>query len=66
MYEGPKRQQMRGGLSTTNIHKIVISNLDYGVTSTDIQVWSKLLRFKKNLLTRKRLKILFFNLVVEN
>jgi len=38
MYEGPKRQQMRGGLSTTNIHKIVISNLDFGVTSTDIQV----------------------------
>lgn len=37
MYEGPKRQQMRGGLSTTNIHKIVISNLDFGVTSTDIQ-----------------------------
>lgn len=42
MYEGPKRQQMRGGLSTTNIHKIVISNLDFGVTSTDIQVWLKL------------------------
>jgi len=37
MYEGPKRQTMRGGLSTTNIHKIVISNLDFGVTSTDIQ-----------------------------
>jgi len=37
MYEGPKRQQLRGGLSTTNIHKIVISNLDFGVTSTDIQ-----------------------------
>lgn len=37
MYEGPKRQQIRGGLSTTNIHKIVISNLDFGVTSTDIQ-----------------------------
>jgi len=42
MYEGPKRQQMRGGLSTTNIHKIVISNLDFGVTSTDIQVWLSL------------------------
>lgn len=39
MYDGPKRQQMRtGGLTTTNIHKIVISNLDFGVTSTDIQV----------------------------
>lgn len=39
MYDGPKRQQnIRGGLSTTNIHKIVISNLDYGVTSIDIQV----------------------------
>lgn len=37
MYDGPKRQ-IRGGLSTTNIHKIVISNLDFGVTSTDIQV----------------------------
>ncbi|XP_025192878.1 THO complex subunit 4-like [Melanaphis sacchari] len=37
MYEGPKRQQMRGGLSTTNIHKIIISNLDFGVTSKDIQ-----------------------------
>lgn len=37
MYDGPKRQ-MKGGLSTTNIHKIVISNLDFGVTSTDIQV----------------------------
>ncbi|XP_050522557.1 THO complex subunit 4 [Daktulosphaira vitifoliae] len=37
MYEGPKRQNVRGGLSTTNIHKIVISNLDFGVTSTDIQ-----------------------------
>jgi hypothetical protein len=43
MYEGPKRQQIRGGLSTTNIHKIVISNLDFGVTSTDIQVWIKIL-----------------------
>lgn len=42
MYEGPKRQQMRGGLST-NIHKIVISNLDFGVTSTDIQVCLKIL-----------------------
>ncbi|XP_025422835.1 THO complex subunit 4-like [Sipha flava] len=38
MYEGPKRQQIKGGLSTTNIHKIVISNLDFGVTSKDIQV----------------------------
>ncbi|XP_050439650.1 THO complex subunit 4-A-like [Adelges cooleyi] len=37
MYDGPKRQNIRGGLSTTNIHKIVISNLDFGVTSTDIQ-----------------------------
>lgn len=38
MYDGPKRQQMRGGGLSTNIHKIVISNLDFGVTSTDIQV----------------------------
>ncbi|XP_025422120.1 THO complex subunit 4-like isoform X2 [Sipha flava] len=37
MYEGPKRQQIRDGLSVTNIHKIIISNLDFGVTSTDIQ-----------------------------
>jgi hypothetical protein len=43
MYEGPKRQQNRGGLSTTNIHKIVISNLDFGITSTDIQVGIKIL-----------------------
>jgi hypothetical protein len=42
MYEGPKIQQIRGGLSTTNIHKIIISNLDFGVTSTDIQVWIKI------------------------
>lgn len=46
MYDGPKRQSMRGGLSTTNIHKIVISNLDFGVTSTDIQVWLKSLKSK--------------------
>jgi hypothetical protein len=38
MYEGPKRQQIRSGLSVTNIHKIVLSNLDFGVTSTDLQV----------------------------
>ncbi|XP_025411251.1 THO complex subunit 4-like [Sipha flava] len=37
MYEGPKRQQIRSGLSVTNIHKIVLSNLDFGVTSTDLQ-----------------------------
>ncbi|XP_025198681.1 THO complex subunit 4-like [Melanaphis sacchari] len=37
MYEGPKIQQRSGGLFTTNIHKIVISNLDFGVTSEDIQ-----------------------------
>lgn len=49
MYEGPKRQQIRGGLSTTNIHKIVISNLDFGVTSTDIQVWIKNLQIFKSM-----------------